>query len=223
MPSASDPAVMSGVLHPVDLGFLSVFLAALFTCLVCFVEVPRESKANLRNCIGILFFIYLFLRLAGNSLATFLASAILAEKLTTTWIWNAFLDAFAGVFAFEGILKNTNATFFGKGFLTIEDWITGAKQNAVAFAVKKETEHKGRLQQSLADAFDKSALTEAQLNAFITEVLVETAVRDLEGKAEMANADARLYKSLTLARNPRAEQIARAKGLPGFTDRRWWR
>lgn len=223
MPSASDPAVMSGALHPVDVGFLSVSLAALFTCLVCLVEVPRESKANLRNCIGTLFFIYLFLRLAGNLLATFLASPILAEKLMTTWIWNAFLDAFAGVFAFEGILKNTNVTFFGKGFLTIETWITRAKQNAVAFAVKKETEHKGRLQQSLADAFHKSALTDAELNAFITECLGETAVRDLEVKAKNAKSDARLYKCLALARSPKAEQIARAKGFPGFTDRRWWR
>ena len=51
------------------------------------------------------------------------------------WLWYAFV----GVFGFEVILKNMNLTLFGKGVLTINDWIQKARDVTVAGAIKSQT------------------------------------------------------------------------------------
>jgi hypothetical protein len=42
------------------------------------------------------------------------------------------IAALIGVFGFHGIIKNVNVSIYGKGFLTLDDWISKARDNAVA-------------------------------------------------------------------------------------------
>ncbi|HVV04191.1 MAG TPA: hypothetical protein VHC96_08205 [Puia sp.] len=42
------------------------------------------------------------------------------------------------MFGFEVLIKRINLSFYGKGMLTIDDWITQAKNGAVAAAIKNK-------------------------------------------------------------------------------------
>src|SRR6266571_8123316 len=67
--------------------------------------------------------------ITGNSVATFLASNLLSQKFAPGLV--ALCSAFLGVFAFQGVLSNTNITLFGKKALTFEEWMTKARDNAI--------------------------------------------------------------------------------------------
>ena len=193
---------------PVDVGPLPLLIALLFTCIICFVEVPREAKASLRSCLVVPFLLFLLLRIIGNSLTTFLATPILSKYISTTYYWNGFLDAFAGVFAFEAVLSKTNITLFGKGVLTIEDWIAQAKQNAIARVLKNDTQRTDRRQQQVAVGL-RDRYSEEELNTYLATYLGVGTVAELERKAAESHANTKLYKALALAQIDKAEQLLR--------------
>ncbi len=104
---------------------------------------------------GARFFIFLLIMMAGNTVTTLAAAAIVRpftadanvepqNRPTTNpapppllsagppWLWYAFI----GVFAFEAILQQINVTIFDRNVLTINDWITKARDLAVQGAIK---------------------------------------------------------------------------------------
>src|SRR5262249_41825222 len=68
---------------------------------------------------------------------------------------------FAGVFAFESVLKHANITVYGRGALTIEEWITKARDNAEARANAKEVQSITR--ERLDAAYKLKALPQSEL------------------------------------------------------------
>jgi hypothetical protein len=112
------------------------------------------------------------------------------------WFWSAFL----GVFAFEAILQRINITFFDKGVLTISDWISKARDGAVAAAVKSHATALVRREQLLADRIAaNSNLTDQNLNAHVHNLLGSGRVQELDQAAAASNANPRLIKALALA------------------------
>jgi len=107
------------------------------------------------------------------------------------------VDVFAGIFAFETVMRNTNISFFDKGVLTIQDWIGKARDPAVAGALKKQTEIDRDLKVAAADALKD--LPETDLNAYIATYLKGVSVTDLENAADASGSNRKLYKALELA------------------------
>src|SRR6266545_2847916 len=121
------------------------------------------------------------------------------------WIWAAFL----GVFGFQGILTRINVTVFGKGVLTIEDWIAKAEETAVARANEIYTD--ARFAQAQKTAGKLASLPEADLNAHVTTHLGIAVIAELEKAAKDAKANAALLKAQALA----SQKPNEAKAIAG--------
>jgi hypothetical protein len=198
---------------PVE-AFLSEFvvaalLALALSLLICLIEAPNRSKVRLRACIGLAFLLYLLIFIVGNTFTTLVASTLLTDRMPSSWAalkaWFPFFYAFFGVFAFQGIVSNTNVTFFGKGVLTIEDWISKAREDVVGKAVEKDVQLKHRT--ALAAARILKDLPEKDLNAYISQYMEANSVATLTAKAREDNASPQYYKALALA-NAKPDEVA---------------
>jgi hypothetical protein len=120
------------------------------------------------------------------------------------WFWYAFL----GVFGFEVLLQNMNLTFFGKGMLSINDWISKARDNAVALAVENQAQAVNRESQSLAARLRQKP--PADLNAQVVNCLGAARLTELVNTAKATGADESLVKALALAN----EAPDKARAIP---------
>jgi len=201
-------------LSPVSTALL---LSLLFTSLICLIEIPSRSKASLRACLGGSFVVYVLIFIVGNATATLLAPPLAPTDLSAALAgWAPLFYAFSGVFAFQGILGNTNVTFFGQGVLTIEEWVAKARDNAVANAVKKQARLELHYAQQCAEDL-REKLSPAELNTYVARYMNPETVKKLEADAANANADPGLYKALWFAMEKPEEAAAvarRRKKLP---------
>ncbi len=205
---------------------IAIGLALLLTLIIGVIDVLYQSKLrNLRVCCGTIGFgLYLLVLIVGN-VATTLVGHSLIEAYTAPpqsetvaketsaksadpprvaaavfaaapWFWSAFL----GVFAFEAILQRINVTFFDKGVLTISDWISKARDGAVAAAVAG---HAGMLvqreQRLAAKIAGPAGPSDIDLNTYVQNWLGPTRVQELEQLAAANHANPRLAKALALA------------------------
>jgi len=179
----------------------AIVSAIAFSFVVGVIEIDRQVQKTLRCCFVPQSFLYWFLLALGNVVATLLA-AVLVQKLDPSlseayWLFAAFF----GVFAFQGVLKNTNVTISGKGFLTIDDWLKKALTSATAASIAKDTNlndiETGQLARELA------MVPISKLNAFATMHLSSdnqvSVVAQLDAIAAANNADPLLYKGYAIA------------------------
>jgi hypothetical protein len=149
----------------------------------------------------------------GNIVASLLAFPLLDGRLAPSLSeFSPLMAAFAGVFAFEGVLSNTNVTVFGKGVLTIDDWIEKARSSAVEFAVER---HARGLQDAVLKAAEAlRGLPEDQLNAHLLRVLgTPDKLAEIETMAAKSGANIRYYKALILASQFPAQSAAVVRSL----------
>lgn len=174
----------------------AVMMAIFLSCLIVCIEVAKAASAPLKTVLRGSTGIYLLLVIVGNITTTLLAASTTnpAPNTIPDWFWFAFL----GVFGFEVILKNVNMTFYGNGFLTINDWITKARDIAVADVIEANVYQKEDNAQLLTQKL--KLLPEQQLNAHIINILGTESLQSLEHEAAMGNADAQLVKALALAK-----------------------
>jgi hypothetical protein len=164
--SSSSPEVLGMI----DL-LWSIILAVVLTVLVGFVDIPYRAKTPIKACFVGALVTYIMLFAAGNTIATLLASVILSAKLpSSVQSGLPFFSAFLGVFAFHGVLSNTNITMFGKGALTFEDWLGKARTNTVAQANVRYVQLTN--QQRLTAAYVLKDLPEDELNTYIAQYLI---------------------------------------------------
>jgi hypothetical protein len=177
---------------------LAIVSGLLITCLLAFVEIIYQSKATVRACPSWPFAFYGLTLLLGNIIAAVLAAVSINSKLPTSFAgWSPIVDVFAGIFAFETVMRNTNISFFDKGILTIQDWIGKARDPAVASALKKQIEIDRDVKVAAAGTLKE--LPEKDLNTYIATYLKDVSVTDLENAADASGANRRLYKALELA------------------------
>lgn len=199
---------------------IAVGLAVIFSLLIGIIELRYRTKASFTSCLTSSAVVYIAILLVGNTATTLTAAATVTKVFTTpppatpatnppfnqtgekvtkhpehpdfSWFWFAFL----GVFGFEILLQNINLTFAGKGVLSINDWITKARDSAEAAAIKAEADASHDRAQILAQKL--MAIPESQLNTYILALLHKNAV-ELDEAAANAGADPVLYKALALA------------------------
>jgi hypothetical protein len=184
-----------------------VLISVAFSLLLALIEIPHSSRASIGSSITGYFVLYVLVLILGNTGTTLLASGVLPEDLPgPRYFWYAFV----GVFGFQIVLKNVNLTVFDKGVLTVEDWITKARDRAVAAAVKCQAVRANR---EAADIAEKLCAHPA-LNTYVTHHLGNGAVAQLEKAAKENAADSGLIKALALASQKPDVAAALARKLP---------
>lgn len=111
------------------------------------------------------------------------------------WFWYAFV----GIFGFEALLKNMNVTFVGQGVLSINDWISKARDLAVAAAIEEQAQYAVELGIQL----DACTLTDAQLDTLILNALGAPRLAAVIAAATAAAVNVRLAKCLAFASEAR--------------------
>ena len=177
---------------------IAVFVAAAFSVLIGIIEMRFQSKADLASCLNSAVLLYLLILLVGNTTTTLAASSTLpAAGIRFTAGPKGFWWALVGVFGFEAVLQNLNVTFFNKGMLSINEWITKAREHAVATTIETYADSGRKREQALANQLQ--SVPESELNAHILEVFDAEILQRLEEAAKAGGANPRIYKALALA------------------------
>ena len=167
-----------------------------FSGLIVAIELTKAARSSLWGNIRSPTLVYFMIVTVGNVFTTFLAVASI-ENFPVS-IPKGFGYAFVGVFGFEALLKNINLTFAGIGVLSIDDWITKAKDAAVADVIEADVLRKEMAAQRLAQRL--RAFPTQELNAHVNDLLGNGQVQALEQEAQQANADPQFVKALALAK-----------------------
>jgi len=177
---------------------IPILFVLAFTLLIAPIDVVvRAKQADLKDCFGPAFWFYLLILLIGNVVAALLALPLLEQQMKDSPAL-PFVAAFAGVFAFQGVLSNTNVSLFGKGVLTIDDWIDKARTASVGAAITKHARNERDAIMRMATALQ--ALDDDQLNTHLLNSGGPTIViGDIEARATSSGANVKLYKALILA------------------------
>ena len=187
---------------------IALAIAAALSGLISVIEIRHQSRAELRSCFGVAFLLYLAILLVGNVGTTLLAITVVGEADLPgpNWFWYGFV----GVFGFEALLQNINVTMFGKGVLSINLWISKARDNAVAAAIRSNTVRKTPRAHWLANRL--TAIPMQQLNAYVVQGLSDERLAELDRTAQQTGADPALIKALALAHEvpDEAEAVVRA-------------
>jgi hypothetical protein len=197
---------------------LTVALAVLFSATIGVIEVPHQSRTTPRDCATWQFAIYLLILAFGNSVTSLLALAFTGkfhvfESPLFVPLWSAVL----GVFGFQAVLRNTNVTLFNQGILSLHEWTSKARDNAVASAIASNA-HRG-LSRIERVAHSLVYIPEADLNSAMFQHLGPESVHDIEEAAARSNADRRLCKAYALAYSKPKESEAILKHTRQFVSR----
>jgi hypothetical protein len=189
----------------------SMLFAFGLTVLICLVEIPAKSSMSPKACYGNGSFpLYVALLTVGNCVAALICSQIL--KLSGQLVYfAAFLNGFFGVFAFQGIMSNTNITFLDKGVLTIEEWTAKARDYAIAAAIKKQARDDDEAKNKISLALTEC--DEGKLDTYIDNKLGKPAFEEIKMSAATHGENRRLYKALAFADKNLAAATAVTKAL----------
>jgi len=188
------------------LGFILVL-----TALISLIEIPSKSKAGWRaSCGNGYFWMYFGILAIGNAVAGLL-SFVFVSLPPSLNPFAPFLHAFVGVFAFQGIMSNTNLTFLDKGVLTIDDWISKARETAVAEATQRQVRAEQSARRRTAEILAK--MDEEKLDVYIDNHLGREVFETIAAAARKHGDSAKLYKALEFAKRDPENAAAIAGSL----------
>jgi hypothetical protein len=172
-------------------------ISVLLSVLIVIIELSKPAKSSPWGILRFYSLLYLVVVIVGNLFTTY--SAMTYFNTLPDTLPKGFVYAFMGVFGFEGILKNISVTLFGSLKLSINDYISGIKDRAIAdviesFALKQEMDA-----QKLAQRL--KTLPTQDLNAHVNALLGNGQVQALEQEAQQAHADPQFVKALALAKD----------------------
>lgn len=210
-PQAEELSTIEALVRVLD---STVFLSTIwwvlgFTVLIACIELIAKTSTSGKAILNISTLLYVGILFLGNLLASALFLIPFVEIITAKGNSQSYapLAAFVGVFSFEGVLSNVNITFFNKGILTIADWISKARDAAIADSVATDVQETVRTETQTAERLAKLPID--KLNTHITHVFGAGAVAKLDAEAKADDSDPALYKALKLV----SKDLKRAKGL----------
>ncbi|MGO9256534.1 MAG: hypothetical protein ACLQU1_09565 [Bryobacteraceae bacterium] len=190
----------------------AVLFSVGFSVLAGLVELTSRSKADLASCFGKSPLLYVVLTGCFNSLAAALACGLLKDRIPGgPWLAPMFYALF-GVFAFEGVLSNTNVTIFQKGVLAFEDWIAKAREPAVAEVLARQTQRDSDRTTKLARQLVK--LSERDLYTYVIEAFPDSGAKLIDVSKDYSakyGTDPRFYVALVFARKSPQAAVAAAR------------
>lgn len=193
---------------------LKVLLVVLFSTLVGFIEIVAQSKARMRACLTGLLLVYLTILTLGNTV-TMLAVSTLGFgsdggvlELNPTWFWHPFL----GVFGFRVLLQQINLKIAEQDVLSINEWITKARDNAVEASIEAQANSDKQSRQNLA--YRLKNLSKSNLNTHVQQWLGSDRLNSLQKEANATGSDVQLMKALALA----YESFEQASAIPDLPE-----
>jgi hypothetical protein len=194
----------------------AILLAVFFSLLIASIEIIHHAKINIRFCFTFPALLYFILLTIGNICTTLAAATIIDNQfehnLFPGYIW--FWYAFIGVFGFEVIIQHINITFLNKGVLSINDWLTKAKDSAVASVLKNVAYIDVREKQAIAYKLEKIGVN--NLNAHTLSTFGAAIHQKLLADAAGANVPVTLYLALALSN----ERLDEAKAILAANNNR---
>ena len=187
-----------------------IFIAIIFTfflSIVIFVIdlTSSSERSRIKPLISFLPLIYFTILFLGNVITTLTTASFIASDVTVEafslfqsnrWFWYSVI----GVFCFEAIIQNINITYSEKGVLTISDWISKAKDRAVAKVIEKNIEIDNDEIQLLSGKIQK--MEESEINTHILDYLGSDRFEKLKILiAENPEINSSLIKSKALAQD----------------------
>jgi len=187
-----------------------IFIAIIFTfflSIVIFVIdlTSSSERSRIKPLISFLPLIYFTILFLGNVITTLTTASFIATDVTVEafslfqsnrWFWYSVI----GVFCFEAIIQNINITYSEKGVLTISDWISKAKDRAVAKVIEKNIEIDNDEIQLLSGKIQK--MEESEINTHILDYLGSDRFEKLKILiAENPEINSSLIKSKALAQD----------------------
>lgn len=186
--------------------FIAITLTFFLSVVIYVIDLTSSSERSrirpLFSFSPVIYFLILFLGNVTSTLVT--ASFITADETTqrillfqsNSWFWYSVI----GVFCFEAIIQNINITYSEKGVLTISDWISKAKDRAVAKVIEKNIEIDHDEIQLLSSKLLK--LNESEINTHILDYLGKDRFEKLKKLIEEnPEIDPLLIKSKALAQD----------------------
>lgn len=183
---------------------IALWLAVGMSLLISVIEMISQAKARLGALRVTPYPFYLIILCLGNCAATLLATTAIEASggiPGPQWFWPAFI----GVFAFEALIQQLNVTLFDNGVLTIREWISKAREAAVAAVIQKELNLGKAATLKLAKGLE-AKLSEEQINAHVLQMFGADKVEALNQAATQAQASAITIKALALAKKD-AEEV----------------
>jgi hypothetical protein len=126
------------------------------------------------------------------------------------------LAAALGVFGFQGIIQKVNISIWDRGVLTLDDWISKARDNAIASAVEADAKKEHKEFVKLATVL--KAMPVKGLNSLVVDLLGEGKVAELEARAQKEQAEPQALKAYALVRNARSSAEAYLDRTPPAED-----
>lgn len=185
---------------------IAIFFTLFLTAVIFVIELTNSSeRSRIRPLFSFSPFIYFVILFIGNVITTLTTSSFIETDdaiqglplfQSNSWFWYSVI----GVFCFEAIIQNLNITYSEKGVLTISDWISKAKDRAVAKVIEKNIEIDHDEIQLLSSKIQK--LDESEINTHILDYLGKERYEKLnELIKENPDIDPSLIKSKALAQD----------------------
>lgn len=174
---------------------IAIAISSAIVVLLVIIEIPVRSGAEMRNCFHSAFCTYFLLMLLCNGLATLLSypAAVAAGLPGPLWLWAPVI----GVFGFEAVIQRVNVTVYGENFLTIDRWISMARDHAVAKSNTTQAIAEQNSRQAIANVL--LTIDPAVLDTHISHHLGADTLTQLNANAASTSVNAQLLKALTFA------------------------
>lgn len=185
---------------------LALSFTFILSAIIYVIDLTSSSeRSRIKPLFSILPIIYFLILFLGNVITTLITASFITSDETAqgiplfqsySWFWYSVI----GVFCFEAIIQNINITYSDKGVLTISDWISKAKDRAVAKIIEKNIEINQDEVQLLSSKILK--LEESEINTHIVDFLGKDRFLKLQKLIdENPEIDPLLIKSKALAQD----------------------
>lgn len=185
---------------------IAITLTFFLSLVIYVIDLTSSSeRSRIRPLLSFSPVIYFLILFLGNVTSTLVTASYITSDETVrgiqlfqsnSWFWYSVI----GVFCFEAIIQNINITYSEKGVLTIRDWISKAKDRAVAKVIEKNIEIDHDEIQLLSSKILK--LKESEINTHILDYLGKERFEKLKKLIEEnPEIDPILIKSKALAQD----------------------
>lgn len=187
----------------------SVISTILISIVLSYIEIAYESGERGKAVFCGDSFLYVLVVSFGNVVSTLLAPTVLgpsdalSEVAGLPWFWYSFV----GVFGFSLVARNLDVDFLGKGILSIKEWVSKSKDNAVASVVERAVNIENDEAQGIANALRE--MDESDLEAQIIQVMGKEDLKEIISQSSVSNVNSHFHKALVLAH----EETTRARAI----------
>ncbi len=186
----------------------TIIFVIIFTFVKVSFEIKSESNSYFYPCFNFLTVSY-FLLVCITSIFVTILSLQFLNNVLTNGLQNPFIYAILGVFGFEVIIRKTNISMHDIGILTIQNWLSKAKEKAIAETVLKNAYHSRSLEYENLNQILKR-LNDSDLDFQINLLCPQNRLKEIKDLADKSG-NSHSYKAWVLVKEYPLETYALIK------------